>query len=178
MYTKEALKDIAEKTKKKILAKLATEEESLIGMVASHTVDFLNLAEDNNIPLSLSDQTEENVPKAMILLHKYNINRNLSVSESRKDLVEKVGGYELFSLLNGFEDSGVKVETTVVSNRLILEHQKPDGKVIRFDVLGEMEKTMNSFKLSSDEGPFILMGTLQPFYQVLVNDFLRHIMII
>ena len=42
-------------------------------------------------------------------------------------------------------------------------------------IQGEMEKTMDSFKLSSEADSFILMGTLQPFYQKLVNDFMKQV---
>ena len=66
----------------KVTAKTATTEEALLGMYAAHTVDFLNIAEDNKILLSLTDQTEENVPKVMIILHKYNLDRGLSVRYS------------------------------------------------------------------------------------------------
>ena len=160
----------------KVIAKTATTEEALLGMYAAHTVDFLSIAEDNKVLLSLTDQTEENIPKVMIVLHKYNLDKGLSVQESRKDIAKKVGGYELFSLLNGFEVSGVKAETNAILNRLFIEHQNPDGEIIRFDVLGEMEKTMDTFKLSSSKkDSFILMGTLQPFYLKLVNDFLKRI---
>lgn len=175
MYTKKKLQEMTEEIGQKVLTKTATTEEALLGMAASHTIDFLGIAEDSNIQLSISEQTEENIPKVMILLHRHNLERNLTVEESRKDLVKKVGGYELFSLLNGFEASGVKVETKVVLNRLILEHQNPDGKIIRFDVLREMEKTLDGFRLSPEKDSFILMGTLQPFYQTLVKDFLKQI---
>ena len=176
MYSKKKIQEIANEMQRKVSAKTATAEDTLLGLAAANTVDFLSIAEDNKIPLSLTNLTEENVPKVMVFLHKYNLERNLSVSESRKDIAKKVGGYELFSLLNGLEASGVKVEINAILDRLYIKHQNPDGEIIRFDVFGEIEKTLDSFKLSSSKkDSFILMGTLQPFYRKLVEGFLKQI---
>ena len=175
MYTKSSLIELRNDLAKKVTNKTATQEEVLLGIAAAHTIDFLNLAGDNHIPLTLSDKTEENVPKVMLLLHKYNLSRRLSASKSREDISKKVSGYELFTLLNGFEASGVSTRIGVISNSLCIEHENPDGKIIRFSVYREMDSTLGSFRMSSGNEPFVFFGSLQPFYQALVKSFLSKI---
>ena len=175
MYSLKSLDELKKPLEKKVLIKIASNEEILLGTAAAHTTDFLNIAADNKIRLTLTDETEDKVPEVMLLLHKNNTDRKMSATKSREAIIKKTAGYELFTLMNGFESAGVTAKIIVISNRLGIEHVNPDGKAIRFDVYREIEDALQKFRLSSSDSPFLFFGTLQPYYQKLTDTFLKKI---
>lgn len=58
-------------------------------------------------------------------------------------------------------------------NSLIIQATGSRGNVETYDILGNAQKAIEQFRLSSPDEEFIVLGTLQPFYMSLVTEFLN-----
>lgn len=134
---------------------------------------FLDLARDNHIKLDLTSETEGNIPQVIMKQHLLNTNRRMSSDDSLYTLVDKLGGYELFTIYNGVVALSSRIQFEVNRGQLVLSYENEDGNVVKFDVYRELEKTLRTFRFSSYDEEFCVFGTLAPFYKTLTEKSLK-----
>ena len=171
-YTYEILQKLTEELRVKMEKQTADQKEAFLAVAAAHTLDFLNLARDNQLKLNLTLETEDNVAAVLVRLHFLNTQQGMSTEDSRMTLLKKLGGYELFTIYNGIAELSSGIGFDVKQNRLVLAYKNGDGSIVQFDVYGELEKVLNTFQLSSKDEEFNLFGSLAPFYDSMTQNFL------
>ena len=171
-YTYNTLAKMCQRTKKRIETKEADQKEKLLAIAAAHTIDFLDLAKDNHIKLDLTSETEDNIPEVIMKQHLLNTKRRMSSEDSLYTLVDKLGGYELFTIFNGIAALSPRIQFEVSRGQVVLSYENEDGSKVQFDVYKELEKALRAFRLSSYEEEFCVFGTLDPFYKTMTERFL------
>ena len=173
-YTYKKLTSIINGFKMDPSAGSAGTKESLIAVAAGYATDFIDLAKDNKVRLDLSSGTEENVPKAMTLTPFYNVTRGLGEKECRADLAKRLAAYELFTIYNGLGSAGdANVQIDVVLGDLIVKTKGAGGKIISFNVYEKVRTVLKDFQLTADGENSVVFGTMQPFYQALMTEFIE-----
>lgn len=173
-YTFLSLSKIRKDIIKKVKSGTASYKEKKLGEAASYSMDFIDIAKTGNCKLNLYNDTESEIPKALVLNHFYHVKKGLNAEESRTELKKKLAAYEMFSIMNGLIASGVegaKIELQL--GNLVIQAKASDGKVLRFDVYEKIKSALASFSITANGEKSILFGTLAPFYQELSNDFLK-----
>ena len=173
-YICKKLSGIINGFKKDPSARSAGAKESLIVVAAGYATDFIDLAKDNKVRLDLSSGTEENVPRAMTLTHFYNVKRGLNEKECRTDLTKRLDAYELFTIYNGLVSAGdANVQIDVVLGDLIVKTKGAGGRTISFNVYEKVRTVLKDFQLTAKGEDSVLFGTMQPFYQALMTEFIE-----
>lgn len=172
-YTYKSLQKTCNELKQKVEEKTANRRDALLAVAAAHALDFLDLAKDNHLRLDMTMKTEENVLQTTLKLHLLNSNRGMTAEDSRMNIVKKLGSYELFTIYNGIVELSPKIQFEDGPNGLLLSYENPNGSRVQFDVYGELEKVLRTFKLSSKGEEFFILGTLNPFYNIMTEQFLK-----
>lgn len=128
-----------------------------------------DIANDSGIKLDFSTGSDEGIQRALVLTHKFNVSRK----KNKEELSKKVGSYLLFSICNELGESGMQPGIVLEGNSLIIQATGSRGNVETYDILGNTQKAIEQFRLSSPDEEFIVLGTLQPFYMSLVTEFLN-----
>lgn len=174
-YDYKALEALGEECIAKVKNRTADDFTMQIGMAASYAMDLIDICKDNQISLDLSVTTEDHVANGIVLTHQYNLSGRKSATKSREDIAKKVGAYELFAIFNSVTEADVDAELICDTGRLKIKAKCPDGTSVCFDPQREIESVLKRFRFSSPGDEFRVFGTLQPFYDVLMTDFLSKI---
>ena len=78
----------------------------------------------------------------------------------------------MFSICNELGESGMQPGIVLEGNSLKTQATGSRGNVETYDILGNAQKAIEQFRLSSPGEEFIVLGTL-PFYMSLVTEFLN-----
>ena len=181
LYSYDRLNRMIDWTTRQAKSGSITEKEKQVGIAAAYAIDLCDIALDSKMCLDFSFDTEENLPTCLGKMHFENVKRNMTVEESRQDLIKKFGSYELFALLNSVNcekevaDIVLQASILIVKPKLVIEtKQSVNGKKLTFDVYKVAEDTLRRWRLSDGKGnEALFFGTLQPFYQTFSHDFLK-----
>lgn len=132
-----------------------------------------DIANDSGIKLDFSTGSDEGIQRALVLTHKFNVSRKKNIKKNKEELSKKVGSYLLFSICNELGESGMQPGIVLEGNSLKIQATGSRGNVETYDILGNAQKAIEQFRLSSPDEEFIVLGTLQPFYMSLVTEFLN-----
>ena len=174
-YDYKALKNYYKESLGKVESGQVGELESKLCIAAGHALDLVDVVNnaDGDWKLDLSVATEDAVPMSITFIHMRNLAAGKSSVESREDIVKKLASYELFTLhneiLSGGGNPGFVLEDGVVKVASI----NPDGSHIAFDPSRAMKRAISRFDLAeSPNDGFIAYGTMQPFYDLLMKEFI------
>ena len=154
----------------------ASDLESKLCVAAGHALDLMDIVDDSDgdLELDLTAETEEAVPMAVSLVHIVSLaSGNTNISDGKKYIVKKLGSYELFAIYNELLRAGYTADFIVDDDVVKIKSTATDGSILVFDAYGAMTDAIKEYILATDPGAgFIAFGTMQPFYDRLVKEFL------
>lgn len=167
--------ELAKKTK----AGKAGDLDSKLCIAAGHALDLIDIVNnsDGDLGLDLTADTEEAVPKAVSLVHMANLSSgNTGTVKCKEYIVKKLAGYELFAIYNELLRAEHEADFIVEDGVVKIQAKAADGGPLVFDVTGAMTQTIKDYVLATAPGDgFIAFGTMQPFYDSLIKDFLERL---
>ena len=173
-YNYKTLKNDYDAYKKALATNTIDSKTSYLAIAAGYALDFIDMAKDNKIALDISSRTEEGVPKVMVLVHFNNVKRGLDEKECRSDINKKLSAYEVFTIYNGLAAAGdPNVQIVTVLGDLVIRTKSSSGKDISFNVSEKIRKTLNTFQITAEGDASVFFGTMQPFYQALMTEFIE-----
>ena len=174
-YDYDELSSFYKKLLEEVKSGKADELESRLCVAAGHALDLIDIVNDadGDWKLDLTANPEDTVPMSVTFVHMRNLAAGKNSVESREDIVKKLVSYELFALHNEIQkaggDPGFVLEDGVVKVASI----NPDGSQIAFDPSRAMKRAISRFDLAeSPNDGFIAYGTMQPFYDLLMKEFI------
>ena len=146
------------KTLKELAARAAggNAEDALTGAAAAYAADFLECAESAKIPLNINIMDEEKLPGVAAVIHLRNTRKGMNAEESREDLTRKMAAFEIFAVLNSFneEEENVAAAPPAALSAsplpVLRTLPKADQNERVFDVYAAMKKTAEGFTLGTD----------------------------
>lgn len=175
-YTLKKLNEMYAAAEKKLNAGKIDPLEAKLGVAAGYACDFLESAASSRVSLQFNILDEESIPKVAAVIHLQNIRGGLTADESREDLKMKMASFELFAILNSFNDTEPNVEAVMPGALslcpipLIRTLPKADQFERAFDVYAAMERTADSFILGSntEDGRFF-QGRMLAFHELFMK---------
>ena len=183
-YSYVDLQKTATELERKFKVQGLSEEEKLLGIAASYAIDFIDTARANGFYLDLTVHSEENVLATVMLVYHSELKQRNTPEKSKEQLIKKLAGYELFSVLNSLNESENLVELTLKKETILMEPRLviqtiPDAanRQSHFvDIYDAIKDTIDKFQLDHiKEGAPFIIGGLPPFYQRLEKDLFRYL---